>query len=95
MNKLLAIAAVLFAGLTQANCGAISTAIDCHSICSRYSDCYDSKYDVSACESRCRGHAADDANYNRTASECSACIGDRACASATFSCSGQCSSVVP
>jgi hypothetical protein len=88
-------AAVVLAGLALAGCKTLDAAIDCHSICSRYSGCYDAKYDVGACESRCRGHSSDDSAYRRRADECSACISDRSCTGATFSCPAQCLTVVP
>ena len=77
------------------SCGAIDSALDCRAICSRYSSCFDSKYDVGACESRCRTSSGNDPDYRRKADQCSACIDERACTSATFNCAAQCASVVP
>ncbi len=77
------------------SCGAIDSALDCRAICSRYSSCFDAKYDVGACETRCRTSAGNDPDYRRKADQCSACIDERACTSATFNCAAQCSSVVP
>ena len=76
-------------------CGPIDSALDCHAICSRYSDCYDASYDVDACETRCRNHSSDDTDYRHLADQCSACIDDRACPTATFSCGSECVSIVP
>ena len=69
--KTMLVSAVAFASLTL-GCGAIDTALDCHAICSRYADCYDSKYDVAACESRCRGHSSSDTEYRNRADQCGA-----------------------
>jgi hypothetical protein len=77
-----------------AGCG-VDAALDCHAICDRYSSCYDADYDTMACESRCRTSANDDSDFKRQADTCDACITDRACASATFSCASDCSAVVP
>jgi len=77
------------------SCGAIDSALDCRAICSRYSSCFDAQYDVGACETRCRTSASNDTDYRRKADQCSACIDERACTSATFNCAAQCSSVVP
>ncbi len=85
-------AAALLAGL---GCGPIDAAFDCRAICARYSSCFDSKYDVGACESRCRSSSANNADYRRNADQCNACIDDRACSSTVFSCGSQCASVVP
>ncbi len=87
--------AVLIGGVALIGCGSIDAALDCNAICSRYSDCYDKSYDVSACATRCRSHADTDTDYRHNANECDACLQDRACSSATFSCGAQCSSVVP
>ncbi len=78
-----------------AGCGAVDAAIDCHAICQRYSDCFDGSYDVAACEGRCRSHSASDTTYRHLADQCSACINNRACPTATFVCAAECSSVVP
>lgn len=73
----------------------IDTAIDCGGICARYASCFDSKYDTSACESRCRKSASKDSDYRRKADMCNACISERSCASAGFGCATECISVVP
>jgi hypothetical protein len=78
-----------------AGCGSIDAVIDCHSICSRYSDCWDANYDVGACEARCRTHSSTDTAYRHDADQCSACINDRACTTVAFNCTLQCVSVVP
>ena len=73
----------------------VETAIDCNGICSRYGSCFDSKYDVSACELRCRDASSTDRDYRRKADMCNACISDRSCASATFACVVECAAIVP
>ncbi|MBI5547651.1 MAG: hypothetical protein HY901_27530 [Deltaproteobacteria bacterium] len=88
-------AAAFLTALAFPACGSIDAAVDCHSICSRYSDCYDADYDVGACESRCRDHSSDDADYRHLADQCNACISDRACPAASFNCATECLSVVP
>lgn len=76
-------------------CGAIDTVLDCRAICARYSSCFDAAYDVGACESRCRANSNSDMDYRRRADQCSACIDDRACTTASFNCTAQCISIVP
>jgi hypothetical protein len=73
----------------------IDSAIDCSGICSRYASCFDSRYDVDACETRCRSSASKDVDYRRKADMCNACISERSCASASFSCLVECTAVVP
>ena len=73
----------------------VDNAIDCNGICSRYATCFDANYDVSACELRCRDASSDDREYRRKADMCNACIGERSCAAATFSCVLECASIVP
>jgi hypothetical protein len=85
----------LVLALSLFNCNAIDAAIDCHDICTRYASCYDTSYDTGSCESRCKSHSSSDTEYRSQANQCSACIQDRACASATFSCGTQCLTVVP
>lgn len=93
--KTLLVATLLCAAAVNTGCGAIDAAFDCHAICARYSECWDSKYDVAACESRCRGHSSTDTEYRRNADTCNACITSLACVNATFSCGAQCSNVIP
>lgn len=88
------LASLLLSGL-MLGCGSVDAAMDCHGICDRYASCYDSTYDVSACESRCRSSSSDDTDYRRSADTCNACLKERACVSATFSCGTECSTVVP
>ena len=93
----LTVAAGLALGVLSSTfgCGAVDAAFDCHSVCQKYKDCFDNAYDVSACSSRCRSAAADDNTYRSKADACQACINARSCASATFSCSLECGSIVP
>ena len=80
---------------TQSVVQTIGSAIDCNGICKRYETCFDSKYDTSACESRCREAAGKDNDYRRKADQCYGCLNDKACVQATFSCAMECSAVVP
>jgi uncharacterized protein YceK len=73
----------------------IDSAIDCNGICERYASCFDSRYDTSACASKCRASASKDADFRRKADMCNACITERSCVQATFACATQCVSVVP
>jgi hypothetical protein len=82
-------------GLSLQACGAIDAAVDCNTICNRYKTCFDGNYDVAACTSRCRSTSSTDPDYRRKADTCTACITDRACASATFNCGTDCAAVVP
>ena len=75
-------------------CG-VDAALDCHAICERYRSCFESSYDVGACEVRCRDRSSSTPDYRRQADQCNACIDERSCAASTFNCVGQCASVVP
>lgn len=94
MFPLVRLAAAL-AALTLVSCSAFNAAVDCNTICTRYKDCYNGSYDVAACASRCRDRAASDKTTADAVTSCEACINDKACASATFSCGVDCSNVVP
>lgn len=91
MTMKLTFVAALFC-LSAVGCKSIDQAADCHAICTRYKDCFDDTYDVSACQDRCENmidsdpHAADD---------CEACIDDRSCTEAIFPCADECNSIVP
>ena len=99
MKRTLPLAAFLLLGAcafgSTIGCDSIDEAFDCSDVCGRYRDCYDSSYDVDACESRCRTNAANDPNVKAAADACDSCIGDKSCASATFNCAGSCGSIVP
>lgn len=73
----------------------VESAIDCNGICSRYASCFDKSYDTDGCASRCRESARADTDFRRKADMCNACISERSCVEATFSCVTQCVSVVP
>ena len=93
MHRLLAIAALTL-GLFSSGCG-VDAAVDCQGICSRYRMCFNSGYDVQACEERCRSNAAADTRYKAKADACKTCIDGSTCTTAAFSCSANCISVVP
>jgi hypothetical protein len=76
-------------------CRPIDAAFDCNTICTRYKDCFDGSYDVESCADRCRASAQADDEFYRSVDTCEACMTDRACAGATFSCGGDCGQVVP
>jgi hypothetical protein len=99
MGKSLILAVFLVLGAvatpSSIGCGGVQAAFDCHEVCQRYADCYDSGYDVSGCEDRCRTNAANDPNVKNDADTCESCIGDKSCLSATFTCGGSCGAIVP
>ncbi len=93
MTRLLKCAA-LFVGLAISGCG-VDAAVDCQGICSRYKTCFNSDYDVKACEERCRGNAGADTGYKAKADKCKACIDGHTCTAAAFSCGSDCLAIVP
>jgi len=76
-------------------CSSVDNAIDCHTICQRYADCFNTSYDVGACETRCKNSAASEQDFQSKVNTCDACIDNRSCASATFNCASSCNGVVP
>ncbi len=95
-TKPLTLAALLFVSTVLGfGCNAATNAVDCNSICDRYQTCFDASYDTSSCESRCRSDANSDPNYMDQSDACSSCITDKSCASATFTCGGDCAGIVP
>ena len=95
LQRLLVALPVAFAIAAVGACSSVSNAIDCHSICKRYGDCFNSSYDVDACESRCKSNAASDQDFQNKVNTCDACIDDRSCTSATFNCAPSCNGIVP
>lgn len=73
----------------------ISNTIDCNDVCSRYKDCFDSDYDVSACTQECEDDASSDADKERRLEECDDCIDGLSCTETVFECSGECAGIVP
>jgi hypothetical protein len=73
----------------------IEAEIDCHSICQRYSDCFDGDYDVSGCTDSCQNKIDSGDLQQSDVDDCDNCIDERSCASAGFSCATECLSVVP
>lgn len=73
----------------------ISNKIDCHSVCKRYSDCFDADYDVSACTDKCESDANSSQDRDARLERCDNCIDDRSCTDATFNCASDCAGIVP
>lgn len=69
--------------------------VDCGQICSRYSDCFDSDYDVSACQDKCENNADDSQARRDKLRACDDCIDDKSCTDATFNCATECAGIVP
>lgn len=76
-------------------CSLVEDAIDCKGNCDRYQTCFDATYDTTGCQSRCRANASSDVNYRAKSEACSACISDKSCVSATFTCATDCIGIVP
>lgn len=93
MKRFLAGSALLM-GLALSSCG-VDAAVDCQGICTRYRTCFNSSYDVQACEERCRSNAAADKAYKAKADTCKRCIDGNSCTAAAFTCSSDCLAIVP
>ncbi|MDQ3034863.1 MAG: hypothetical protein M3Y87_20805 [Myxococcota bacterium] len=73
----------------------IDEEVDCANVCDRYRDCYDASYDTGACRDRC-GTMTDAASGDPHAADaCDACLDDRSCIEATFTCTSECSGILP
>jgi len=73
----------------------INNSIDCHGVCKRYADCFDSDYDVDGCTDKCENRADNDDDRQRQLRMCDDCIDERSCTSATFACADDCAGIVP
>ena len=85
--------------LTGVACSAadpITNKFDCHDICQRYADCFDSSYDVDACKDRCESDASNSDTKQSKLDACHDCIGDHdSCVKDIASCGDDCSAFVP
>jgi hypothetical protein len=95
MNKVWLIPLGLFLAYGCDAADDIEATIDCDSVCSRYSECFDRNYDVSACRNRCEDSIDTGDLAQSNLDDCENCIDDRSCADATFSCATECISIVP
>lgn len=82
-------------GTALSGCDSAIRAANCQDICARYSDCFDTTYDVSGCQSRCDDSATNNADFDQQVKNCSNCIDDRSCTSTAFACSVECAGIVP
>jgi hypothetical protein len=73
----------------------VDRTLDCHDICSRYSECFDSSYDVDGCRDSCEDQADADAEFEERVDGCESCIDEASCVDGTFSCTDDCVGVVP
>jgi hypothetical protein len=73
----------------------VTNKIDCHQVCERYADCFNSDYDVDGCSDKCESRAGSDDDRQRALRACDDCIDDRSCTSATFNCADECAGIVP
>ncbi len=69
--------------------------ITCGDVCERYSECFDASYDVEECTDRCTEDATDDDEKDEKLEACDACMEEKSCVSAVFSCTDDCASFVP
>jgi hypothetical protein len=92
-------AAVLCFGLAAViGCSAadeVKDEIDCQQVCKRYSECFNSDYDVDACQDKCENNAGSDDDKRAKLRSCDDCIDDKSCTDATFNCATECAGIVP
>jgi hypothetical protein len=72
----------------------VDQSVDCRDVCDRYSTCYNASYDTAACRNRCEGFVDTD-GHSQAANACDACMDDTSCAAAVFTCSTECSGILP
>jgi hypothetical protein len=69
--------------------------ITCDDVCQRYSDCFDSSYDVDGCTDRCTNDTTASEEKEERLELCHECIDDESCTGAVFDCATECSPFVP
>jgi hypothetical protein len=70
----------------------IEEEVDCNDLCTRYRDCYDTTYNVDACNDRC-GELVDGGDP-AAANSCDACLDSNSCAG-SFECVDECYGLIP
>ncbi|HYP90078.1 MAG TPA: hypothetical protein VEQ59_18035 [Polyangiaceae bacterium] len=73
----------------------ISNKVDCHSVCKRYADCFDSDYDVDGCKDKCENSTDSSDARQRKLDSCDDCLDSHSCTGAAFSCADECVGIVP
>ncbi len=94
MNTIARLAPLAALVLAGASCLAFDNAVDCQKVCSTYSDCFDSSYDVEACQETCVEDSRDDEDYRRQVNICEACIEGTDCVQGVFECGSDCDNIV-
>ena len=94
-NSLVLVFGVLTALACSEAVDEVTNTVNCASVCNRYYDCFESDGDVDGCTDRCEDAADASASREERLEACNACIDDRSCASATFTCGAQCDGIVP
>jgi hypothetical protein len=86
---------LVIAASALGGCSDAKNTITCSDVCNRYQDCFDEDYDVSSCVDRCKSRAGSDDDKQSQLNQCDACIDDKSCTAAAFSCATECVSIVP
>ena len=76
-------------------CDDIESRVECVQICDKYSECYDSDYDVDGCAEECTDEYEADESYLEKIDACDTCLEDKSCTESTFRCSDECIGIVP
>lgn len=88
----------LFLSVTGVACSAadpITNKWDCHDVCKRYADCFNSDYDVDACKDRCESAASNSDDKQNKLDDCHDCIGENdSCVDDIAECSSSCSTFI-
>lgn len=83
ITLLLGLSGILFGGCV------LDTLADCHNLCTRYADCFDSSTDVVDCTRRCESRV--DSGENDRADRCDSCLNEYdTCLGATVACGVHC-----
>ena len=87
--------AFVIAAASLGGCSDAKNTITCAEVCNRYQDCFNEDYDVSSCTDKCKSRAGNDDDKQSQLNQCEACIDDKSCTAAAFSCATECVGIVP
>jgi hypothetical protein len=72
----------------------LRTGDHCGDACERYATCFNTSFDVNACENNCEARLNDSSVTVQTTDDCLNCIGASVCSAATYNCDNLCNSII-
>ncbi|HET7541455.1 MAG TPA: hypothetical protein VFK05_16380 [Polyangiaceae bacterium] len=95
VSLLVLLSSLSLVGVACSAADPITNKWDCHAVCQRYADCFDSNYDVNACKDRCESSASNSDAKQQKLDDCHDCIGEHdSCVDDIAHCSSSCGTFI-